>query len=351
MSASAGLQCTVGATATAWHHNSHTTRTATATEGAAAFACAARLQQLHPATATRCCQPRAAATVRKPSSFRRQHPSRTDSGQKRIVVTTGNGGPRPPRPVRPIPGAAAADSDEQPRTIAQITPAGGEKGSASTAAVPWRPQKVWKPAGPQDATRLPYSQPWFRQGQTALDSCVKELREMRALVEVRTTERDHALNMAQEANEMWSRIKADNANMQRDVEAAQQRAEAEAANAEASARDAAQAHRDCQQLRVEMSKQAAELEAANKATEEARKEMEACKAALREMASKEAAEHARMRRAEAELAAATELQMRMEAQRAAEAAAAKQAEVEMQAQEEARVAAARAGRRSRGCAI
>lgn len=256
-------------------------------------------------------------------------------------MTTGNGGPRPPRPVRPIPGAAAADSDEQPRTIAQITPAGGEKGSASTAAVPWRPQKVWKPAGPQDATRLPYSQPWFRQGQTALDSCVKELREMRALVEVRTTERDHALNMAQEANEMWSRIKADNANMQRDVEAAQQRAEAEAANAEASARDAAQAHRDCQQLRVEMSKQAAELEAANKATEEARKEMEACKAALREMASKEAAEHARMRRAEAELAAATELQMRMEAQRAAEAAAAKQAEVEMQAQEEARVAAAR----------
>jgi hypothetical protein len=237
--------------------------------------------------------------------------------------------------MRQVP--SAHPSDEKPRTIAQITPEEG----GSSKVLPWRPQAAWKPAGPQDATRLPYSQPWFRQGQTALDSCVKELREMRALVEVRTTERDHALNMAQEANEMWSRIKADNAALQKVATAAEERADAEAAHAESSARDAERARSECEQLRVEMGRQAAELARAQKETEDARREMEACKTALREMATKEAEEHAKMRRAEAELAATTELQMRMEAQRAAEQAAVKQAEVEKQVEEEAKAAMAR----------
>jgi len=232
------------------------------------------------------------------------------------------------------------DGSERPRTISEVTkivPSGRatpEFQGSSTKAVPWRPQAAWKPSGPQDATRLPYSQPWFRQGQTALDACVKELREMRALVEVRTTERDHALNMAQEANEMWAQIKADNASLQAVATAAEERADAEMALSQQAREDYGRARDEADQLRGEMGRQSAELARANKATEEAKKEMEACKVALREMATKEAAEHAKMRRAEAELAAATELQMRMEAHRAAEQAAAQQADLEKKAEEE-----------------
>jgi hypothetical protein len=189
--------------------------------------------------------------------------------------------------------------------------------------VRYQASPAWKPAGAAgvDNMRMPYSQPWFRQGQGALDACVKELREMRALVEVRTNERDQALNMAREANEMREAVKAECEELRKATEEGGAALAAEQAAAAAAAADADAARTECDELRTEMAQLASHKRAMERAAEEAAREMEAAKTALTELAKRQAHETAAARRAEAELAAATELAMRMEAERAAERAA------------------------------
>lgn len=236
------------------------------------------------------------------------------------------------------PGSAASGGGEQPRTLTELTKIEGGGGGKMT---PWRPQQAWRPAGPTDATRLPYSQPWYRQGQGALDQVVKELREMRSLVETRTTERDHALNMAQEANQMWASIKEENTRLEVAKRDADEAAEAEKAAAEAARMDAHRARGECDRLEREKGNLLVEVEKAHEATTAAEGEAAAAKKALAVMASRKADEQAQARRAEAELAAATELANRMEAQRAAEMAAAQHAEVaRLQSEHEGELAAA-----------
>ena len=206
----------------------------------------------------------------------------------------------------------------------------------------WRPpQKAWKPAGGGDNTRLPYSQPWFRQGQGALDQVVKELREMRALVEIRTTERDHALNMAHEANEMWAAIKAENVRAEEAKREADDAAASNEALANAMAADKQRELERGEQLMRQLAERTVELERAKEDTRAAQAESAAAKKALEVMAQRKADEMASARRAEAELAAAQELANRMEAARAADRAQAAGAEeARMQAQHEADLVAA-----------
>ena len=271
---------------------------------------------------------------------------------QRVVVappTGANGGPLPPKPVR------AFEDGAMPRTVAELTkpPTGGkvvrrppERGGAALGGgemTRWQPQTAWRPAGMSgvDKYSQPYSQPWFRQGQGALDACVKELREMRALVEVRTNERDQALALAQEANEMYAAMEKDRNRMERERDEAREAASAEGDNAAAAFADAQAAREEGEALRTEMAQLRAEKAAAERAADDARKEMEAASVALQELAKKQLAETAAARRAEAELAAATELAARLEAERAAEKAAAERAE------EEAAVAAEAAAQQAR----
>ena len=171
---------------------------------------------------------------------------------------------------------------------------------------PWRPQQAWKPAGPTDATRLPYSQPWYRQGQGALDQVIKELREMRSLVETRTTERDHALNMAQEANQMWASIKDECTRLETAKRDADEAVMAEKAAAEAALMDALRARSEIERLEREIGSLKNDVDQAHEATKTADAEADAAKKALAVMASRNADEMAAARRAEAELAAATD---------------------------------------------
>ena len=255
-----------------------------------------------------------------PASAGTQRPAPTHSygnaNSKRVIVTSGQGGPRPPKPVRPNSAAPQA-----PRTLTTIDNASEYTPPGGGTMTKWRPQTAWRPAGGLDNTRLPYSQPWFRQGQGALDQVIKELREMRSLVDTRTTERDHALHMAQEANEMWANIKAENAKMMQDRREADENAIAERAAAEAAQHDA-QATRDlCDRLEREKGELQQEVARARELTKEAQAETAAAKMALERMAQRNAEEMAVARKAAAELAAANELANRMEAERAAEKAA------------------------------
>jgi len=187
----------------------------------------------------------------------------------------------------------------------------------------WQPPKSWKPAGP---ARLPYSQPWQRQGQVALDNCIKHIAELKCLLEERTRERDNNLALAKEANDMLTALSAEKGRVEQALEAA--RLESEQARDEA---DKARAEHDAAmgelgQLTAAKRSVDTELQQTQAQLQDTIAAKDATQRALKECTEANAAMMQQSMRSQAETAAAQAVLSKIECDRAAEVAIAEQKE-------------------------
>ncbi len=220
------------------------------------------------------------------------------------------------------------------------------------------PPQNWKPAGLNSSAggsgglgqHMPYSQPWMRQGQVALDNCVKHIAELKCMLEVRTGERDSNLKLAQQTNELLQEVTRERSQLQSEIselhlekEALKAEAQAARADADKAAGEATELRRAREQLTERLTVVQTELQMAQEEATGARRALEAQSERIANIQS------AAMR-AEAEKAAAEALTQKVEAERAAEKAAqeaADKAAEEARAAEEAELARAEEERKQR----
>ena len=218
-------------------------------------------------------------------------------------------------PIGSLPGASASSAGllrGRPHTVS------GEQ-------LPWRPAKSWKPAG-APPTRMPYSQPWVRQGQVALDNCVKHIAELKSLLEVRTSERDDNLKLAQQTNELLTQVSRERNELSEELQATRLECDGERAKASAANAAAAALRSEGDQLRAELERMSTACHDAQKELHLAVQKFESCKAALERSTIEMGEIRSTSLLAEAQRAAAEALQSKMMAERAAEEAAQKEAE-------------------------
>lgn len=226
------------------------------------------------------------------------------------------------------------------------------------------PGEQWKPPGLLSSAsgtgsglgqHMPYSQPWMRQGQIALDNCVKHIAELKCMLQVRTDERDANLKLAQQTNELLQEVTRERTQlqtqmheMQLEKESLQTEAQAARANAEKVTRELQEVTRVREQLTERLAATQTELKTAQIDAAGAKRALEA-------QSERFATMHATTMRAEAEKAAAEALTQRVEAERAAEVSAREATERAMEeerAANEAEAARAEEERKRRAlCAV